>query len=124
MDLFNYIIGQGTDACNTAVDPVVGADFSLPSARIYLQYYCTQDDKAVTRKKQAGLVVAGLGILICLMFLIGLSYLRTESNLDFTIWDFNTVTAGDFTIELKISDVQWETYLDIHQLDEEHDRRS
>lgn len=58
------------------------------------------------------------------MFLIGLSYLRTESKLDFKIWDFNTVTAGDFTIELKISDAQWETYLDIHQLDEEHDRIS
>jgi len=75
----------------------------------------------VTLKQQAGLIIDGLGFLICLIFLIGIGYLRTESNLDFKIWDFNTVTAGDFTIELMISDRQWQSYLDIHNQDKEHD---
>jgi hypothetical protein len=73
----------------------------------------------VTSKKQAGVVVAGLGILICLMFLFGIEFIKAESAIDLTIWDFNTATAGDFTIELKISDKQWQTYLDVHQVDED-----
>jgi hypothetical protein len=73
----------------------------------------------VTSKKQAGVVVAGLGILICLMYLFGIEFIKAESAIDLTIWDFNTATAGDFTIELKISDKQWRTYLDVHQVDED-----
>ena len=73
----------------------------------------------MTSKKQAGVVVAGLGILICLMYLFGIEFIKAESAIDLTIWDFNTATAGDFTIELKISDKQWQTYLDVHQVDED-----
>lgn len=73
----------------------------------------------MTSKKQAGVVVAGLGILICLMYLFGIEFIKAESAIDLTIWDFNTATAGDFTIELKISDKQWRTYLDDHQVDED-----
>ena len=48
-----------------------------------------------------------LGIFGCLLFNV-VQYNRLVSNeLDFKIWDMQTVTLNDYTVELKIDDKMW-----------------
>jgi hypothetical protein len=50
-----------------------------------------------------------------LLLLITTAYLKSESDLDFKIWDFATVTASDFTVEMHISETMWNTFVDMHK---------
>lgn len=69
-------------------------------------------------------MVACLGIFSCFLLITTLSYLTQSSVLEYQIWDFSTVTAGDFTVELRITETMWKTYLDVHEFNEELDRQS
>ena len=112
---YQYYTGftaSASDPCTTA------------PARSYLQYYCKQSLSAVNTKREAGLLVACLGIFSCFLFLITVSYMKQSALLEFQIWDFSTVTAGDFTVELQITETMWKTYLGIHEFNEELDRQS
>ena len=49
-------------------------------------------------------------MLVCLVFLVIL-YKRLFSNeLDFKLWDLQTVTVDDFSVELLITDIMWNTF--------------
>jgi hypothetical protein len=37
-------------------------------------------------------------------------YLTTVQDLDYKVWDVNTVTVGDFTVFWNISPEQWHNY--------------
>jgi hypothetical protein len=50
--------------------------------------------------------------------------MKQSSVLEFQIWDFSTVTSGDFTVEMKISELMWKTFMDVYEFNEELDRRS
>ena len=66
---------------------------------MFLQYSCTQTLEAVNTKRVWGLGIACLGILISLILLLVHWYLKQSSVIDFKLWDIETVTASDFTVE-------------------------
>lgn len=103
-------VALGTDECTT--DP----------ARFYMQYFCEQNLDAVNTKRHAGLIVACISIFTCLLFLVTASLLNQNATLDYKIWDMHTVTAGDFTVSMPISEAMWTVYNDIHTFDQELDR--
>ena len=82
---------------------------------IYLQYSCTQPlqgvdnagDKNLNVKREQGLFVACIGILISLLYLTCCYYLSTVASIEFKQWDVGTVTASDFTVEYQIPKVVW-----------------
>ena len=44
-------------------------------------------------------------------FLLTLYYLYKTSKLDYKLWDVDTVTAADFTVEAVISEKMWKNFL-------------
>ena len=38
------------------------------------------------------------------------SYLSKTSSLDYKLWDVNTVTAADFTVEFEITEILWNKF--------------
>ena len=76
----------------------------MDPARIFLQYYCEQNPDLINKKRHAGLIIAAIFIFCSLMLLVTASYLQNEAHLDYQLWDFNTCTAGDFTIKFMISE--------------------
>lgn len=56
-------------------------------------------------------MIVCIGIFICLSFLCAIYYLFETSKLDYKLWDVDTVTAADFTVESTISQQMWDNYV-------------
>jgi hypothetical protein len=52
-----------------------------------------------------------MGIFISLIFLILIFYLYKTSLLDYKLWDVNTVTPADFTVEYIITEQIWDNFM-------------
>jgi hypothetical protein len=68
----------------------------------FLQAECTQDVGLLNEKRRKGLAVACIGVFMALFFLIMSRYLRKMAAILTIEWDMKTVTAADYTVELKI----------------------
>ena len=112
----NYFTFQNT---TSSTDPC-----TINPARFNLQYYCKQSSSVVNQKRDVGLLVACLGIFSCFLLMLTVTYMKQSSVLEFQIWDFSTVTAGDFTVEMKISELMWKTFMNIYEFNGELDRTS
>ena len=64
----------------------------------------------MNKKRTEGLAIVCLGIFVCLIFLLTHWYLRETAVIDFKLWDVETVTASDFTVEYVISDKVWSKF--------------
>ena len=54
------------------------------------------------KKRVQGLAIICCGILVASAFFIVINYLQKVSDVDFKIWDVETVTASDFTVDFDI----------------------
>jgi hypothetical protein len=63
------------------------------------------------------LVVACI-LLIAFFFIVLIYYMQRTSKLDQLSYDMNTITAGDFTVELDINKTQWKKFIDEEYTDE------
>lgn len=70
---------------------------------MYVQYFCEQSDSDLNDKRRQALIVICLGIFISLLFLLSLYFQEKTAILDYKLWDVDTVTAADFTVETFIS---------------------
>lgn len=78
---------------------------------MFVQIPCTfPEDDLVTRRIQ-GLAIACLGVFIALFFVVYVDYLKSIfKNLNIE-WDVKTITAGDYSVELDISEGMWNKFL-------------
>jgi hypothetical protein len=81
---------------------------------VYLQYKCSQSNEILNTKRDQGLFVSCVGILISLLFLTCMYYLSKVAAIEFKQWDVGTVTAGDFTVEYQIPKKVWTKFEDQH----------
>lgn len=67
-------------------------------------------DEVDTKRRQA-LVISCIAILIALVYLAMLYYFFESSKIDYKVWDVDTVTASDFTVESIITEQTWTNFL-------------
>ena len=53
-----------------------------------------------------------IAIIMALTYRTFIYYLRMTTEIDYFMWDLKTVTAGDFTARLEISDEMWDYQVD------------
>jgi hypothetical protein len=63
---------------------------------------CQQTKETLDKKRVQGLTIICAGILVSATFFIVIDYLQKVSGVDFKIWDVETVTASDFTVDFDI----------------------
>ena len=56
-------------------------------------------------------MISCLGVFACLIFLTVIYYLKHISNLKNIDWDVQTITAGDYTVEMGISPEAYKKFL-------------
>jgi len=52
-----------------------------------------------------------LGVFIALFFVVFIDYLRSIFKNAYIEWDVKTITAGDYSVEIEITDSMWKTFL-------------
>jgi hypothetical protein len=75
-----------------------------------MQYKCNQVTSEINTKREQGLLVSCCGCLVAVIFLIVIYYLAKTARLDFQLWDIQTLTASDWTIEYTISEEMWNLF--------------
>ena len=55
-----------------------------------------------------------MGILMCLIYSLFIYYLQSTTKLNYKLWDVNTVTPADFTVEYTISHSMWDDFCANH----------
>jgi len=91
----------------TSTDPSCLGD----EGTIFIQMPCDFTSQELSVRRVEGLLIASMGVFICLFFVVYLDYLRNIfKNLNIE-WDVKTITAGDYSVELDISQKMWDNFL-------------
>jgi hypothetical protein len=69
---------------------------------MYFQFKCNNGDKAKFNQL-IGLHMSWIAVLVSTMYIFVILYLRKTSKLNMKLWDFNTVTSGDFTVQIDLN---------------------
>jgi len=54
------------------------------------------------------------GVLGCFIFMAIVSYFLKSNEIHAVEYDVNTVTAGDYTVEMEVTKAHWENYKENH----------
>lgn len=81
-----------------------------PDSRLYEQHFCTATDDELISKQQKALFLVLIFGLIGLYYQTTINSFRVLENLNFKSWDFNQVTASNFTVELTITNEMWQNF--------------
>lgn len=76
-------------------------------AQFFIQFECHHTDSELASRRYDGALVGSIGVFTCLFFLVMVFYLRKKTKLDQIEWDVSTITAGDYTVEIKITDTMF-----------------
>ena len=66
------------------------------------------------KKQKEGGVIAGVAVFCCLFFLIIIFYLRKSTQIQKIEWDVATTTAGDYTVDAKLTYQQYLNFVHQH----------
>jgi uncharacterized membrane protein len=77
----------------------------------YLKVECELLPTSIKRNREVAIFIVFLGITMTLLYLLVLGYLEKVSKVDFKLWDINTCTVADYSVELQLPEQLWETYL-------------
>lgn len=100
---------KGKQVCDQPLNltKYIDKDFAIPgcvtnTTRITWQIFCTESVPELNNKRGLGLVVVCFGFFMCAVYLVFVSYLSKTTTMDYKVWDVDTVTAADFTVEFPI----------------------
>mmetsp|Transcript_8384 Transcript_8384/g.14010 ORF Transcript_8384/g.14010 Transcript_8384/m.14010 type:complete len:683 (+) Transcript_8384:250-2298(+) len=115
--IFNdYCLGK--DGCyfdvqEEMVDPKIkGTECLNKRSQFFVQYTCEQEESEQFRKYEDMAIVTASVIFVGIVFILLIYYLQATSKLDQKKYDVQTITAGDFTVELDISPSMFKFFCD------------
>ena len=91
-----------------------GANYSScagsDSATLFLQFGCHFTTDELNTRQVEGLYIGCIGVFTALFFVVFIDYTSSVFKNSFVEWDVKTITAGDYTCELTISQGMWDTF--------------
>jgi hypothetical protein len=118
LQTLDWCIGKPKCSMNITLDTLfhnpdkAPANCKTDDSIIFVQYSCIQDTKDLVLKRQEALEITCIGIFMCMIFLIGIYWLKENSKLTNIEWDVATVTAGDFAVEYHITPEMYQMFID------------
>ena len=79
-------------------------------ALLSVQIGCLQSEESLEKKSKVVLALVCIGVFACCAYYSGVYYILEVSHLQKLLWDLDTRTAGDYTVELNITDRQFDRF--------------
>jgi hypothetical protein len=76
-------------------------------ARLFVSYSCTQTQEVLAEKQNMTSVISCCGVLLVLIYMTVIHYFKRQSDLSQLKWDMKTITPGDYTMQLEITEDMW-----------------
>lgn len=76
-----------------------------------MQYQCLQSAEQLETKRGQAITVACLSVFAVGVYLTVLFYFKRASDLNQIQWDMETITPGDYTVQLEISEKAFNSYM-------------
>ena len=70
----------------------------------FIQYSCTEPIDVTIKKYDELSLVACIFCVVCVIYSLTIYYLKANTNIQIVDFDLQTVTAGDYTVEIEITD--------------------
>lgn len=80
-------------------------------ANFFVQVPCVVHDDAKIERQVEGLFIGCMGVFMALFFVVFIDYLRSIFKNQYVEWDVKTITAGDYSVELKVTEKMWKNFL-------------
>jgi len=81
----------------------VPATCTSDEAFFFVQYSCIASDEQLDTNYKRVTTTIFAGTLICMLFTISIFHLQQGGTIQRLEWDISTITAGDYSVELKIN---------------------
>ena len=78
---------------------------------VYIQYACTQSQAVLDSKYKQTSIISACSIMMVAIYLIFVYFFKRISKLKQLDWDIQTITPGDYTVQLEITDQAYEWFL-------------
>lgn len=90
----------------------VDASCKTINAKVFVQYQCIMDSTQLSDKRDQAAMISSVAVLVVLVYLTVLFYFKRASHLNQMQWDMETITPGDYTAEMEITDKQYRFFMD------------
>jgi hypothetical protein len=108
---FRTVRADGTEIDNTLFFGSTDASCKTINAKVFVQYECHMTSEQIETKRSQAAMIAGIAIMVVLVYLTVLFYFKRASHLNQMQWDIETITPGDYTAEMEITDNQYHFFL-------------
>jgi hypothetical protein len=78
---------------------------------VFVQIPCVMTYEVMNTRQVQGLFIGSMGVFIALFFVVFIDYLRSTFKNTFIEWDVKTITAGDYSVEMDISESMYKNFL-------------
>lgn len=90
----------------------VPPECTYKDSSFFIQYSCTQPQSQLNSKYKEVSTIACLGVFVSLFYLVVLYFFKRNSKIQYKSWDMNTITPGDYSVEMEITHDQYRWFLD------------
>jgi hypothetical protein len=112
--VFRTVAADGKETSNTLFDSLKTVDPSCQTinSRVFVQYQCITSESQLETKRNQAAMISGIAVLVVLIYLTVLFYFKRASHLNQMQWDIQTITPGDYTVEMEITDKQYNYFME------------
>jgi hypothetical protein len=86
------------------------SDCSGTGAEFFIQIPCMIPEVETRSRQVKGLFIACCGVFIGVFYLLYMDYLSSIFKLAYIEWDVKTITAGDYSVEMTITNNMWNNF--------------
>ena len=89
----------------------VSATCSDTNAKMFVQYTCIQSVDQLATKRNQATIISCLAVFAVGVYLTVLHYFKRASDLNQMEWDMQTITPGDYTAQLEITEKSYRFFM-------------
>jgi hypothetical protein len=108
--LFQFTTAEIYNVIDTTTVP---ENCQSKDSRVFVTYTCEQPADLLAEKQNSTSAIACCGVFLVLIYSTVIFYFKRHSNLNQLKWDIQTITPGDYTMQMEITPEMWNDFKEV-----------